>query len=146
MKKTIILLFLVISLCLIGCDLNFLSGTVYFYNLAGEGDEPSNASLRYRKDGYTIIMSRGKGDESGWPTEEGAEGLKNDTTFTLTLNKKNIIAANDKSIEDLGGEDYHIVQSFELDVLAKGTYTLVGRTDFSSTGGFRNNIVTLTIK
>ncbi|MDY0371800.1 MAG: hypothetical protein RBQ79_05490 [Sphaerochaetaceae bacterium] len=147
MKKIMVLLFLVLSLCLIGCDLNFLSGTVYFYELAGDGNEPSDASLRYRKDGYTIIMSRGSGGESGWDTKEGAEGYKEKTTFTLKLDGKDISPIEgSKSVAKLGKNRYHVVESFELKSLPKGTHTLEGKTTFTDhSGGTRTNVVTLTI-
>lgn len=86
MKRVLLLL---IGLCMLllslSCDLTQDTGEVYFYTIAAEGNGPRSASIRYRSDGYTIIMSCGQIEEEGFDTKEAAEARKNDVSFTLSL-------------------------------------------------------------
>nr|WP_319474608.1 hypothetical protein [uncultured Sphaerochaeta sp.] len=149
MKKPIIYLFSAIVLILgTGCDLFpfFNNGTIYFYEMAGENDDPSSYRLKHRDDGYTIIMSRGEAGQT--LTEDMA--LKDYlpyTDFSLSLDGTPLSAIGEKTVDELGNSGWHVVQSFTLPELRKGTYTLIGKTVFRDKEGnpSRENEVTLKI-
>lgn len=126
---------------MVGCDLNPLDQhTQYFYSLAGEGEEDSSKTIKYRSDGHTIIMSRGEQGEE--LSELEAEDLINQTTFTLTLDGTSLASKSVKTVDDLGS-GYHVVESFDLGKKSPGEYELIG----STTGNMsRTNKVFLTIK
>lgn len=147
MKKITLLLLLVVTLCLISCELDpYITGTIYFYSMAGEHNEDSTASLKYREDGYDIIMSRGEAGKR--LSKSAADKLIGKTDFTLKLDGTELTPiSTSKSTKKLGNTGYHVVQSYTLGALAKGTYELVGKTVFHDhEGRSRLNKVTLTIK
>ena len=78
MKKLLIVFPLVmVAFGMLGCNLNPLNQhTQYFYNLAGEEEEDSSRTLKYRSDGHTIIMSRGEGDKVLTKTEAEALAVR----------------------------------------------------------------------
>ena len=131
MKKPIIYLLLALVLILgAGCDLFpfFNNGTIYFYEMAGENDDPSSYRLKHRDDGYTIIMSRGRG---GFILEkEQAEDLIDNTVFSLTLDGAPLQLIGEMTVDELGNTGWHVVQNFSLQELSVGFYTLVGVTQF----------------
>lgn len=145
MKKHLIVLFLIlVILGLVACDLNPLNRhTQYFYSLAGAGDSDSSKTLKYRSDGHTIIMSRGEGGKV--LSEAEANALIPLTGFTLELDSVPLTAITSKSVDKLS-DGYHVVQSFSLAVMSKGSHTLKGVTDLIKEGGKRTNTVYLTIK
>ncbi len=130
---------------MVGCTLNLLDQqTQYFYSLAGEGDADSSQTLKYRSDGYTIIMSRGEGGKV--LTESEANDLISETGFSLELDTNPLTAIASMSVDELGDSGYHVVQSFSLGVLDKGPHTLLGVTDLIKENGTRTNTVYLTIE
>ena len=145
MKKHLIVLSLIlVMLAMVGCDLNPLNRhTQYFYNLAGEGNADSSKTIKYRSDGHTIIMSRGEGGKV--LTEAQATALIPKTGFTLTLDTVLLTPINSMSVDELSN-GYHVVQSFSLGVMSKGSHTLIGFTDLIKEGGSRTNTVHLTVK
>ncbi|WP_320121311.1 hypothetical protein [uncultured Sphaerochaeta sp.] len=147
MKKPIIYLLLALVLILgAGCDLFpfFNNGTIYFYEMAGENDDSSSYRLKHRDDGYTIIMSRGRG---GFILEkEQAEDLIDNTVFSLTLDGAPLQPIGEMTVDELGNTGWHVVQNFSLQELSVGFYTLVGVTKFPGLEeGSRRNEVTLEI-
>ncbi|MDY0289951.1 MAG: hypothetical protein RBR15_14080 [Sphaerochaeta sp.] len=149
MKKALGILFVIlIVLGMAGCDLNPLNKhTQYFYSLTGEWETPSYKTLNYRSDGHTIIMSRSK---AGPPlTKEQADALNNlsKTEFSLTLDGNAVDPLGPMTVAELD-RGYHVVQSFPLGVMDKGTHTLVGVTYLRAEGegGTRTDTVHLTIK
>nr|WP_321304684.1 hypothetical protein [uncultured Sphaerochaeta sp.] len=147
MKKPIIYLLLALVLILgTGCDLFpfFNNGTIYFYEMAGENDDPSSYRLKHRDDGYTIIMSRGVGGVR--LSQQEAVDLIDNTDFSLTLNGALLQPIGEMTVDELGNTGWHVVQEFTLQKLSVGLYTLVGVTDFSGAeGGSRRNEVSLEI-
>jgi hypothetical protein len=67
------------------------------------------------------------------------------TDFYLSLDGTPLIAIGEKTVDELGNSGWHVVQSFTLPELNRGTYTLIGRTVFRDKGGSRENEVTLEI-
>ena len=147
MKKPIIYLLLALVLILgAGCDLFpfFNNGTIYFYEMAGENDDPSSYRLKHRDDGYTIIMSRGVGGDS--LSQQEAEDLIDNTVFSLTLDGAPLQLIGEMTVDELGNTGWHVVQNFSLQELSVGFYTLVGVTQFPGLEeGSRRNEVTLEI-
>lgn len=112
--------------------------------MAGEGNEPSDYSLKHRSSGYEIFMSRGKDGEILSKTQ--AEALVAYTVFSLKLDEAVIEPNNNKAVAELESKGWHVVQSYSLPKLSKGTYSLVGKSTFNDMGGSsRTNTVTLTI-
>jgi hypothetical protein len=147
MKKPIICLLLAIVLILgTGCDLfPYMGKEVYFYEMAGENNDPSSYRLKHRDGGHVIIMSRGRGEEV-LSFREDAEKLIDHTEFSLTLGDDPLDPINDKTVDELGNTGWHVVQSFTLPELSVGTYTLIGVTEFlGEEEGSRTNEVTLEI-
>jgi len=148
MKKPISYLLLAIVLILgTGCDLfPYMGNEVYFYSMAGPNEEPSSFDLKRRDGGHVIIMSRGVEDVELDYSQ--ALSLKDDTVFTLTLDGEDLARiSGSKTVDELGNTGWHVVESFTLPELSKGTYTLVGKTVFGEQEGnpFRQNEVTLEI-
>ena len=147
MKKPIIYLLLALVLILgAGCDLFpfFNNGTIYFYEMAGENDDSSSYRLKHRDDGYTIIMSRGRG---GFILgKEEAEDIIDNTVFSLTLDGAPLQPIGEMTVDELGNTGWHVVQNFTLQELSVGSYKLVGVTEFpGAEGESRRNEVTLEI-
>ena len=146
MKKPIICLLLAIVLILgIGCDLfPYMGKEVYFYEMAGENNDPSSYRLKRRDGGHIIIMSRGRG---GFILEkEDAEDLIDNTVFSLTLDGAPLQPIGEMTVDELGNTGWHVVQNFTLPELSVGTYTLIGVTEFPNLEeGSRTNEVTLEI-
>lgn len=90
-------------------------------------------------------MSRGEGGKV--LTEEQANALNSpsQTAFTLTLDGTILTPINSMSVDKLT-DGYHVVQSFYLGVMSKGTHTLIGITELKKEGRTRTNTVHLTIK
>ncbi len=105
MKWSPVLLLIITLLTLLaGCELG--THTYYFYSWAVDDEEPAY-ELTYRKDGYTIIMSRGRG---GFDLDKGeAEGLIGYTEFTLKLNDEELEPIDEKSVAKLDN-GWHVVQ------------------------------------
>lgn len=122
--------------------LAWFSTTVYFYSIAGEGEEDSTHQLRARDSGYTVIMSRGMGGQE--LTKNQAEALVDTTTFTLSLGGTALDPVGEKGVDKLGNTGWHVVQEFETGPLPKGTYELIGTTIGSEIT--RTNKVTLYVK
>jgi tRNA U34 5-carboxymethylaminomethyl modifying enzyme MnmG/GidA len=57
---------------MVSCDL-FSDGTINFYRMVKGNDDVSEYRLRYRKDGWTIRMSLGQIEDTGFATKEQAE-------------------------------------------------------------------------
>ncbi len=147
MKKLLIVLSLaMVALGMFGCDLIPLNHhTQYFYNLAGEGNDDSSKTLKYRSDGYTIIMSRGYCEEV--LKESEANDLIPFSGFSLTLDGNVLEPIDSMSVDELDDTGYHVVQSFSLGVLSRGSHTLLGVTNLIKEGGPpRTNTVYLTIE
>ena len=148
MKKPIIYLLLAIVLILgTGCDLfPYMGKEVYFYSMTGPNEEPSTFELKRRDGGHVIIMSRG---EEGMELDQ--EQARTDylpyTDFYLSLDGTPLTAIGEKTVDELGNSGWHVVQSFTLPELRKGTYTLIGKTVFTDKEGnpSRENEVTLKI-
>jgi hypothetical protein len=152
MKKPIIYLLLAIMLILVtGCDLfPHMWKTVYFYEMAGQGDSDSTFRLMHQSGGHTIIMSRGK--ENVELKHDEAEALISPTEFTLELDGKALDRVEgSKTVDELGNTGWHVVESFILPELRRGTYTLYGITKFHDLQGeglsvpYRHNEVALEI-
>lgn len=147
MKKPITYLLLAIVLILgTGCDLFpfFNNGTIYFYEMAGENEDPSSYRLKHRDDGYTIIMSRGVGGQT--LNQEQAAALIGNTVFSLTLDEVPLQPIGEMTVDELGNTGWHVVQDFTLQELSVGFYTLVGKTEFPDLEGeSRSNEVRLEI-
>lgn len=114
--------------------------------MAGPNEEPSSFDLKRRDGGHVIIMSRGVEDVELDYSQ--ALSLKDDTVFTLTLDGEDLARiSGSKTVDELGNTGWHVVESFTLPELSKGTYTLVGKTVFGEQEGnpFRQNEVTLEI-
>jgi len=142
MKWSPVLLLIITLLTLLaGCELG--THTYYFYSWAVDDEEPAY-ELTYRKDGYTIIMSRGRG---GFDLDKGeAEGLIGYTEFTLKLNDEELEPIDEKSVAKLDN-GWHVVQTFKTGTLSRGTYTLEGTSILTGEDeGTRVNTVLLTIK
>ena len=143
-RFTLIIITLVLIVgFLSGCSLIDMliqgSGDVYFYSM-GMGESSgttANYSLDYRKDGYTIIMSNGTSEM----TKDEALILKGTTAFSVTLDSVEITPDSVRKVKKLNDGGWHVVQSFTISPLAKGTYTLVG-----TTVSLRVNTVILTIE
>jgi len=144
----LITLFLFIGASFSSCSLHYwVDGEIYFYQIAGEGNEDSRANLLSKKNGYTIIMSRGKDGKTLDKTE--AEELAENTVFTLALD--DLGGSGSQELEGgeigtdklglFGNDGWHVVQSFETGPLPKGSYELTGITE-----GIRNNTVTLKVR
>jgi hypothetical protein len=146
MKKPIIYLLLAIVLILgTGCDLfPYMGKEVYFYSMAGPNEEPSFFELKYRDGGHVIIMSRGDEGLVLEQTQAQTEYLPY-TDFYLSLDGTPLTAIGEKTVDELGNTGWHVVQSFTLPELNRGTYTLVGKTVFRDKSGSRENEVTLEI-
>ena len=149
MKKTLgVLSVILLVLGMAGCDLNLLNkDTLYFYSLTGEWENPSYKTLNYQRDGHTIIMSRGKGEVPLTESEANALNDSNKTEFSLSLDGNALTPLGPMSVDELHN-GYHVVQSYFLGVMAKGTHTLIGVTQLKAEGegGSRTNTVHLTIK
>ncbi|MFA6681761.1 MAG: hypothetical protein WCS35_06990, partial [Sphaerochaeta sp.] len=117
--------------------------TQYFYSLTGEWEEESWKTIQYRRDGHTIIMSRGMGVEV--LNEAQATALLPETEFTLSLDGVSLMLTTGKSVDKLAN-GYHVVQSFSLGVMSRGSHTLIGFTDLKQEGISRTNRVNLTVK
>jgi hypothetical protein len=145
MKKPIIYLLLATLLLLsVGCNLfPYMNKTVYFYEMAGWYNNDSTYKLAPQSGGHTIIMSRG--EERERLEESEAEGYIDRTEFSLSLDGTPLVAQGEKTVKKLGDSGWHVVQSFTLPELGKGTYTLIGETDFIQHGTSRRNKVTLII-
>lgn len=145
MKKFYIPSILILLVLSMGCDLYpHQAKTIYFYALAGEDEEDTTATLAYRKDGYTIIMSRGSGGNGGFSKKDDAEALKAKTEFMISLDGENLSHLEDKGVDRLGKTGFHVVQAFFLPSLTRGIYVLEGKTLFH-TDGSRVNKVFITI-
>ena len=146
MKKPIIYLLLALVLILgTGCDLfPYMGKEVYFYSMAGPNEEPSTFELKQRDGGHIIIMSRGDEGKVLEQTQAQTDYLPY-TDFYLSLDGTFLTAIGEKTVDELGNSGWHVVQSFTLPELNRGTYTLVGRTVFRDKGGSRENEVTLEI-
>ena len=148
MKKPIIYLLLAIVLILgTGCDLfPYMGNEVYFYSMAGPNEEPSSFDLKRRDGGHVIIMSRGDEGLVLEQTQAQTEYLPY-TDFYLSLDGTPLTAIGEKTVDELGNTGWHVVQSFTLPELRKGTYTLIGKTVFRDKEGnpSRENEVTLKI-
>lgn len=142
MKKTTLLITVIALIgILAGCEL--FNHTYYFYSWAEDGQEPTY-TLNYRKEGYTIIMSRGRGDDE--LTKSEAEGLIGQTTFSLELSNTALIPIDEKGVAKLDG-GWHVVQTFKTGALSRGTHTLVGTSVLTGAdAGTRVNTVHLTIR
>ena len=145
MKKTLVILPVVLLvLTLICCELNPLNKhTQYFYSLTGKWEEESWKTIQYRRDGHTIIMSRGLGGQV--LDEAQATALLPKTEFTLSLDGVSLNPITGKSVDKLTN-GYHVVQSFSLGVMSRGSHTLIGFTDLKQEGSSRTNRVNLTVK
>jgi len=152
MKKPIICLLLAIVLILgTGCDLfPYMGKEVYFYEMAGQDNNDSTFRLMHQNGGHTIIMSRGK--ENIELEYEEAEALISKTIFTLQLNGEDLDRiSGSKTVDELGNTGWHVVETFILPELEKGTYTLYGKTKFNDMQQeglpipYRHNEVTLKI-
>lgn len=73
-----------------------------------------------------IVMSRGQGDV---PIDQ-AEALVSTTVFTSQLDGESLAVIDAKTVDKLGDSGWHVVQSYRLPNLAKGTYALLGTTTF----------------
>lgn len=148
MKKVMpLIIILAILFFISSCSLAlWLTGIVYFYEMAGEHNNPSDFTLLYRNEGYTIIMSRGV--EGVQLSKVEAQKLITSTLFTLTLDDEALEAIGTKSVDELGRTGWHVVQSYTLPRLGKGTYELCGKTICTDIEGnfSRENIVTVNIK
>lgn len=147
MKKHLIVLSLILIIIgMVGCDLNPLNQhKQYFYSLAGEGNADSSKTIKYRSDGHTIIMSRGKGGQVLTEAQANALNSPAKTEFSLTLDGTALTPINTMSVDKLA-DGYHVVQYFSLGVMNKGPHTLVGVTQLKEEGGTRTNKVYLTVK
>lgn len=135
---------LVVFVVALGMGCSFLSGnekTVYFYSIAGEGNEDSSYQLKQRSDGHTIIMTRN--DASTEWDEQTARDHISTTNFILFIDGNDITDYDEKDVDELGDSGWHVVQNFTLPPLSKGTHILKGITHFISYD--RINEVTLTI-
>ena len=147
MKRLVIWLMIAMFFTItLGCSLfpNYQKN-IYFYEMAGEGNQPSSYRLSQRNDGHIIIMSRGV--ENRTLSRDEAEDLIPDTGFTLQLEEQDLVAAGPKDVDELGNTGWHVVQSFTLDPLEKGTYVLTGTSTFydMEDNSQRRNEVTLEI-
>lgn len=145
-KKTAVIIVLFTALLFSGCTLvSWISGTVYFYEMAGEGDADSTHRLRSRSSGYTIVMSRGKGGDV--LKKSDAEKMVDDTTFTLTLDGAPL-QKGEMTVDKLGNDGWHVVQNFETGALKRGEYILFGKTEGTVDGSpfTRENNVTLKVR
>ncbi len=143
-KKTAVITVLCAVMLFSGCALvTWFSGTVYFYEMAGEGDSDSTYRLRSRSSGYTIVMSRGKGGHE--LEKDKAEEMVDDTTFTLTLDGETL-QGGEKTVDELGNTGWHVVQNFETGALKRGEYILIGTTKDTTVSFNRENNVTLKVR
>ncbi|MBJ2356220.1 hypothetical protein [Sphaerochaeta sp. S2] len=152
MKKSIIYLLLALVLILgAGCNLfPYFGKTVYFYEMAGRGNNDSTFRLMHQSGGHTIVMSRGK--ENVELSHDEAEALISQTIFILELDGEALDrVTGSKSVDELGNSGWHVVETFILPELRKGTFTLYGETKFydmqheGQPVPYRHNEVTLKI-
>lgn len=139
-KKKVLCTAIALVLLLAGCEL--FRDTYYFYSWAVDGQEPTY-ELNYRREGYTIIMSRGR--EGFTLDRDGAVNLIEYTEFELKLNDTDLVPVNEKDVDELDS-GWHVVQTFKTGRLSKGLYELTGITEFHDLDDSRTNRVDLRIK
>ncbi len=98
----------------------------HFYDLAGDWEDDSYKTLKYREDGNTIMMSRGIGGRK--LTETEATDLISKTEFSLKLDDVTIEPKADMTVEKLGFTGYHVVQYFKVIKMERGEHELYGKT------------------
>ena len=138
MRRYAAVLFLVL-IALSGCSL-FLQDTYYFYSMFDKAEgEPYEFHLKPSSRGYTISMSKGNHEDSGF-TQEQAEAQRDTTNFTLQLDGVDLVTDGVKYVAELD-VGWHVVQDFSTGSLARGTYSLVG-----TTVGLRTDTITLQVR
>ncbi len=119
----------------VSCDL-FSDGTVYFYTMAPEIDPTTSTyRLRYRSDGWTIMMTLGEVDDEGFKTAAEAQSYIEETTFTLTVDGQPIEPEGDKGVEQLTGTLWHVVEAYHV-TLDSGEHKVFGTTTVDAKGFF----------
>lgn len=126
---------------MVSCDL-FSDGTINFYRMVKGNDDVSEYRLRYRKDGWTIRMSLGQIEDTGFATKEQAEEKMGTVSFVLSVDGEEIVGGN-KTAEQLGSNAWHVVVPYHVK-LSKGTHAVIGTTNVGGVQ-LRTNTVNITV-
>lgn len=113
------------------------SPDVYFWSQFEEEDKDDDGVYRVEKtfpyrNVYTIKMTRGEGEDSGYATQTEAQAHRGETTFSVKIDGTVVVGGAETEMEVKQGAttEWHLLQDFVLPYsLQQGqTYLIHGKT------------------